>query len=226
MTPHHSRFARDSLEGSAKRVGERDRGGHQHQRPREDRVHAGPNRGPRLLRHRLVLASQLTLRDRRRLAHASHPHRAVRGRHHHEAIASVAVPTAELPGHRLPPQKPLDLDRIALPQHHLEALDHALHGTFGRSFDYLIKLIGRGRLDALKEDPAMTDDEVTVEYCVTKLAIVGDVDECTRRLHEVWTQTGGFGTLLMITHDWDDKEKWLRSMELLKNEVVPALPTI
>jgi alkanesulfonate monooxygenase SsuD/methylene tetrahydromethanopterin reductase-like flavin-dependent oxidoreductase (luciferase family) len=58
------------------------------------------------------------------------------------------------------------------------------------------------------------------------LAIVGDVDECTRRLHEVWEQTGGFGTLLMITHDWDDEPQWRRSMALLKNEVVPAMPTI
>jgi alkanesulfonate monooxygenase SsuD/methylene tetrahydromethanopterin reductase-like flavin-dependent oxidoreductase (luciferase family) len=106
------------------------------------------------------------------------------------------------------------------------ALEHALHGAFGRSWDYLLKLIGPGRLDGLKEDPDMPDDAVTVEYCVKRLAIVGDVDECTRRLHEVWAQTGGFGTLLMITHDWDDKEQWLRSMALLKNEVVPALPTL
>ena len=26
-----------------------------------------------------------------------------------------------------------------------------------------------------------------------------------------------------ITHDWDDKGKWLRSMELLADRVVPAL---
>jgi hypothetical protein len=29
--------------------------------------------------------------------------------------------------------------------------------------------------------------------------------------------------LLAIGHDWDDKPRWLRSMELLKNEVVPAV---
>jgi alkanesulfonate monooxygenase SsuD/methylene tetrahydromethanopterin reductase-like flavin-dependent oxidoreductase (luciferase family) len=107
-----------------------------------------------------------------------------------------------------------------------EALEHALSGTFARSFDYLIKLIGPGRLDGLKEDPTMPDEAVTPEYCVRKLAIVGDVDECTRRLHEVWQQTDGFGTLLMITHDWDDRAAWLHSMELLINEVVPALPTV
>lgn len=103
-------------------------------------------------------------------------------------------------------------------------MEHALNGTFARSYDYLINLIGRGRLGGFKEDPDMSDDEVTPEYCVKKLAIVGDVEECIRRLREVWEQTGGFGTLLMIAHDWDDKTKWLRSMELLINEVIPALP--
>lgn len=105
-------------------------------------------------------------------------------------------------------------------------MDFALNSAFGRSFDYLIKLIGAGRLDNLKADPAMPDSAVTVEYCVNELAIVGDVEECTRRLRELWEVTGGFGTLLMIAHDWDDRAKWQRSIELLKNEVVPALPTL
>jgi alkanesulfonate monooxygenase SsuD/methylene tetrahydromethanopterin reductase-like flavin-dependent oxidoreductase (luciferase family) len=104
------------------------------------------------------------------------------------------------------------------------ALAHALDGAFARSFDYLIKLMGPGRLGNLKEDPDMPDEAVTPEYAVRKLAIVGDVDECIRRLQEVWHETGGFGTLLMIAHDWDDKAKWIRSMELLINEVAPALP--
>lgn len=107
-----------------------------------------------------------------------------------------------------------------------EALDYALSSAFARSFDYLIKLIGPGRLDLLKDDPDMPDDAVTPEYCVKRLAIVGDVDECLRRLHEVWEQTGGFGTLLMITHDWDDETRWRRSMELLVNEVAPAMPSV
>ena len=107
-----------------------------------------------------------------------------------------------------------------------QALEHALSGTFARSFDYLIKLMGPGRLAGLKIDPNMPDDEVTPEYMVKNIAIVGDVDEVTGRLQAVWDETGGFGTLLMIAHDWDDKAKWLRSMELLKHEVIPALPTV
>jgi len=103
------------------------------------------------------------------------------------------------------------------------AMDLALNGTFGRSFEYLIKLIGPGRLDNLKNDLTMPDSAVTVEYCVKELAIVGDVDECVRRLRELQAITGGFGTLLMIAHDWDDRAKWQRSVELLKTKVVKAL---
>ncbi len=42
----------------------------------------------------------------------------------------------------------------------------------------------------------------------------------------LWEETGGFGTLLMITHDWDDKQKWVRCMELLTQEVMPVLPSL
>ena len=39
-----------------------------------------------------------------------------------------------------------------------EAMEHALNGSFARSFDYLIKLMGPGRLDSYKEDPDMPDE--------------------------------------------------------------------
>jgi alkanesulfonate monooxygenase SsuD/methylene tetrahydromethanopterin reductase-like flavin-dependent oxidoreductase (luciferase family) len=79
----------------------------------------------------------------------------------------------------------------------------------------------------MKHDPdTVSDDEVDADYCLEHLCIVGDVDECTRRLMDVWETTGGFGQLLMIAHDWDDPDKWRRSMRLLAEEVVPALPTI
>jgi alkanesulfonate monooxygenase SsuD/methylene tetrahydromethanopterin reductase-like flavin-dependent oxidoreductase (luciferase family) len=107
-----------------------------------------------------------------------------------------------------------------------EAMAHAMNGAFAGSFDYLLKLAGPGRLAQYKEDPAMPDEAVTPEYAVRNVAIVGDVDECIRRLREVWEITGGFGTLLMIAHDWDDRAKWQRSMDLLINEVAPALPAV
>ncbi|MCB9151977.1 MAG: LLM class flavin-dependent oxidoreductase [Caldilineaceae bacterium] len=107
-----------------------------------------------------------------------------------------------------------------------EALDFALNSAFARSFEYLINIIGQDRLDNWKLDPGMPGAQVTPEYAVRNLAIVGDVEECTRRLQELWDITGGFGTLLMMGHDWDDPVRWKRSVELLKNEVMPALPSV
>jgi len=80
-------------------------------------------------------------------------------------------------------------------------------------------------LHLVKHDLEIRDEHVTPEYILEHLCIVGDVNDCISQLRQLWEQTGGFGTLLMIAHDWDDKEKWLRSMERLAREVVPALPT-
>ena len=68
--------------------------------------------------------------------------------------------------------------------------------------------------------------DVTVESAIKNVCIVGGPDEVLQQLHDLWDLTGGFGTLLMIAHDWDDKAKWMRSMDLLAKEIVPALPTL
>jgi limonene 1,2-monooxygenase len=59
---------------------------------------------------------------------------------------------------------------------------------------------------------------------IHNIAIVGGVDTVTRKLQELYDSTGGFGTVLMIGHDWDDKTKMRRSMELMATEVIPQLP--
>ncbi len=108
-----------------------------------------------------------------------------------------------------------------------EAWDFALHSNFARSWEYLFYVLRSvGNLGLMKVDPAMPDEALTIEYLLKQLCIIGDVAECTRKLQELWHATGGFGTLLMIGHDWDDKARWIRSMQLLKNEVIPALPSI
>ena len=83
-----------------------------------------------------------------------------------------------------------------------------------------------GMLDLLKRDPDMPDEAVTADYIVDNIAVVGSVDTVTRKLQDIYDLTGGFGTVLMIAHDWHDREKSMRSIELLAKEVVPALPTV
>ena len=53
--------------------------------------------------------------------------------------------------------------------------------------------------------------------------IAGDVDEVLRRLLNLIEETGPFGTLVLMSYDWDDKASWLYSMELFAKELMPAL---
>ena len=36
-------------------------------------------------------------------------------------------------------------------------------------------------------------------------------------------KTGTFGTLVLMSYDWDDKDAWIRNLELYQNELMPAL---
>jgi len=106
-----------------------------------------------------------------------------------------------------------------------DAWEFCLHSAFGRSFDYLIALLRRAKmLNLMKHDPAVSDDEVTVEYVMKKLCIIGDKKSCLDQLEELWEVTGGFGTLLVIKNDFDDRERWRRSMNVLANDIMPAMP--
>ncbi len=53
--------------------------------------------------------------------------------------------------------------------------------------------------------------------------IAGDVDTVLERLGMMIEETGPFGTLILMSYDWDDKDSWLHSMDLFANELMPAL---
>lgn len=106
-----------------------------------------------------------------------------------------------------------------------QARRDVLEGTLGRDWrEYFLPLLKKGNLlMAPKLDPAMSDAEVTLEYLCENIWIVGDVEEVTRKLRDLYTTLGGFGTLLVIGHEWEPDARWRRSMELLATEVVPRL---
>lgn len=111
----------------------------------------------------------------------------------------------------------------------VRAWDYALdeQGAFYRAFEYLIAVLsGAKMLHITKHDPQVPDAEVTPEYLIRNLCIIGDVPSCVDQLAGLWDATGGFDTLLMIAHDWDDRSLWERSMDLLANQVVPQLPSV
>ena len=77
--------------------------------------------------------------------------------------------------------------------------------------------------DMLKVDPAMPDAEVTLEYLCDNIWIVGSPDTVARKLATLSGDVEGFGTLLVIAHEWTPRGAWERSMRLLAEEVVPRL---
>ena len=108
-----------------------------------------------------------------------------------------------------------------------KAREEALAGAMGRDFsEYWTRLIGKGPrgLATFKFDPDTLDEDVTPEYMLDNYWIVGDPDHCIREIRKLYEQAGGFGTLLVQTDDWGNgNSQFLRSMELLATEVMPAL---
>ena len=65
--------------------------------------------------------------------------------------------------------------------------------------------------------------DVTAEYLMDALWIVGSPDDVADQLRQLYNDVGGFGVLLAMGHEWEPKEKWVNSMTLLKQEVMPKL---
>ncbi|MYD52025.1 MAG: LLM class flavin-dependent oxidoreductase [Dehalococcoidia bacterium] len=108
-----------------------------------------------------------------------------------------------------------------------QARKEAMEGALARDFtDYWMRLIGNSPsgVDLFKYDPDIPDEDVTPEYMIENYWIVGDPDYCIKKIREMYDQSGGFGTLLVQTDDWGNgNAQFYRSMELLANEVLPAV---
>jgi alkanesulfonate monooxygenase SsuD/methylene tetrahydromethanopterin reductase-like flavin-dependent oxidoreductase (luciferase family) len=74
-----------------------------------------------------------------------------------------------------------------------------------------------------KRDPGMSDSECNLDYFLDEVIIAGDPEEVSRRLLALRERIGNFGTLILVAHDWDDKKRWLNSLDLFAREVVPRL---
>jgi len=106
-----------------------------------------------------------------------------------------------------------------------QARKEALAGTMARDWrDYFLRMLPKARLlDLVKADPDMPDSDVSVEYLLDNVWVVGSPDEVARQLREIHELVGGFGVLLTMGHEWEPRDQWLHSHELLVNEVIPAL---
>ncbi len=99
-------------------------------------------------------------------------------------------------------------------------------GTLARDFtDYFFKLVPRirGNLNIFKVDKSMPDSDVTPDYMIDNLWLVGSPDDVVEKIKELYERVGGFGVLLVMGHEWKPKDKWVRCMKLLVEEIMPRL---
>jgi alkanesulfonate monooxygenase SsuD/methylene tetrahydromethanopterin reductase-like flavin-dependent oxidoreductase (luciferase family) len=105
-----------------------------------------------------------------------------------------------------------------------EARERARTNSLGQNYQYIGRLFDKGNgRRVYKRDPAMSDADCNLDYLIGEQIIAGDVDEVLRRLLLLVDETGTFGTLVLMSYDWDDKASWLHSMELFARELMPAL---
>ncbi len=107
-----------------------------------------------------------------------------------------------------------------------EAREEVISGTLARDFrDYFFKIVPliRGNLNLFKVDKSKSDDEVTMDYMIDNMWLVGSPEKVAHRITELYEFVGGFGVLLVMGHEWKPEDKWRKSMRLLKEEVIPLV---
>ena len=105
-----------------------------------------------------------------------------------------------------------------------EAVSRARSNSLGSNYQYIGQIFDRGLGRRIyKRNLDMPDSECNLDYLMQEQIIAGDVDEVLRRLLQLIDETGHFGTLVLMSYDWDDKESWLHCMRLFAYELMPAL---
>ncbi len=101
----------------------------------------------------------------------------------------------------------------------------ALRGVLRRDWDgYFYRLLKRDNLLGLcKIDKNMPDSEVTAEYMVDNVWVVGSPDDVAAKLAKLHKDVGGFGVLLAMAHEWSPRAAWERSFKLLAGTVLPQM---
>ena len=85
------------------------------------------------------------------------------------------------------------------------------------------KLIRAGRANIFKADPDLPDSAVTTDSIVDQLVIAGTASQVVEELLAFREEVGEFGTLLYCGLDWVEPRLARRSMELMAEEVMPAV---
>ncbi len=142
-------------------------------------------------------------------------------RSHWDSIASGAARTG-----RVPDREEWRVCRaIHVADTDEQARREALEGAIARDYrDYFLPLLSLNRgLSGLKMDESMTDSEVTIDYLCDKVWLVGSPSTVARKIRDLYSAVGGFGTILIGASDWPDSSVWDHAMQLFANEVMPQV---
>jgi alkanesulfonate monooxygenase SsuD/methylene tetrahydromethanopterin reductase-like flavin-dependent oxidoreductase (luciferase family) len=107
-----------------------------------------------------------------------------------------------------------------------QARRDCLASGMGRNWgEYLLPLYQQLKfVSFFKHDPAVTDEQVTLEYLAEHNWMVGSPQTVAEKLAALYRQVGGFGCVLMMGADCADNPKpWFNSMRLMSTEVMPRL---
>jgi alkanesulfonate monooxygenase SsuD/methylene tetrahydromethanopterin reductase-like flavin-dependent oxidoreductase (luciferase family) len=85
------------------------------------------------------------------------------------------------------------------------------------------KLKKNGRANLFKDDPAMADDDVTLDYVLDRLVIWGTPDKVADDILALRESVGPFGMLVYAGHDWADVALARRSKVLMAEQVLPRV---
>ena len=106
-----------------------------------------------------------------------------------------------------------------------EARKRAINGEIGNSWrTYLLPMLKEwGMLGACKHDQSVPDSDVTVEYLVDKVWIVGSPNTVIEKLGKMREKVGQFGCLLQVIYDHlEEFEAYRYSLTALAEEVLPV----
>ena len=99
-----------------------------------------------------------------------------------------------------------------------------LDGPYAHYFETIMgKLLSAGRIGTFKPDPSMPDEDVTLEWVLDTLVMVGTVDSVVDQILAFHDKTGDIGMLVYAGHDWLDAGLSKRSMQLFAEEVMPRV---
>jgi alkanesulfonate monooxygenase SsuD/methylene tetrahydromethanopterin reductase-like flavin-dependent oxidoreductase (luciferase family) len=107
-----------------------------------------------------------------------------------------------------------------------EARELARRNSLGACIQYILDLTRATAptgLEMWKRSPEQSDSECNLDYFIEDVVIAGDPEEVAERLLRLRERIGPFGTLVLVAHDWDDRDRWIHHLELFAHEVVPRL---